>query len=359
MTGTAVRGLGVLASCGLGAQVFRQALAGDGFRRDLGHASPRWASRRYGVCLVEDLERLAARELEGADLRRVDRVGVLALLAARDAVRAAGLEGPLGERTGLVLASAHGAIAFSSEYHEGAVQRGTAGLSALLFSSSLLSSAAGAVALALGIRGPVHTLNAGATAAADALRLAGLLLESGEVDRVLAVGAEMFHPVYLDAYDSLFRLHARFGRPPEPVRAFSFAEGATALVLDAAEEGGLGRVLGSSGTHLAQGWGVPLAPRLGEVWARAGLEPRDADLFLPNANHSFVDRLEAEALRAAGQTPQRVLALKPRAGEGFAHTALLQVAAGLLLLEPGQRALVQALHFDGAAGAVALGRDRA
>ncbi len=357
MTGLRAAGAGVVASCGLGVETFRRALGANGFRRDLGHASTRWATRRYGVALVEDLERLAAQELPGADLRRVDRVGTLALLASRDALSNAGLEPPFGERTALVLASTHGSIAFSSEYHEGAVRRGTGGLSALLFSSSLLSSASGTVALSLGIRGPVHTLTGGATAAADALSLASLLLESGEVDRVLAVGAEMFHRIYLDAYDALFRLHRRFGRPPETVRAFTFAEGAVAIVLDREPCPGLGRVLGTSGTHLAGGWREPLLPRLEAAWKDAGLAPREADLFLPAANHSFIDRIEAAALAQYGTPSPRRLELKPRTGEGFAYTSFLQVVAGLTSLAAGERGLAQGIHFDGAVSAVSLGAE--
>lgn len=357
MTRLRAAAAGVVASCGLGVETFRRALAENGFRRDLGHASNRWTTRRYGVALVEDLERLAARELPEADLRRVDRVGTLALLASRDALVGAGLRPPLGERTALVLASTHGSIGFSSEYDEGAVRKGTGGLSALLFSSSLLSSASGTVALSLGIRGPVHTLAGGATAAADAVSLAALLLESGEVDRVLAVGAEMFHRIYLEAYDSLFRLHRRFGRPPESVRAFTFAEGAAALVLDGEPKGGMGRVLGSSGTHLARGWHEPLLPRLEAAWDGAELGPGEADLFLPAANHTFIDRIEAGALAQHPGQPARRLELKPRTGEGFAHTSFLQLVAALTSLAEGEMGLAQAIHFDGAVSAVSVAKE--
>ena len=353
MSAPRVAAAGVVTPAGFGVRPFLAALQGSGFA----HRTERSRGWGYRVSAVAELGDLAAVHLDGLDTRRMDRVGVLALLATRNALQSAGLTPPLGPATALVLVSTHGAIGFSTQYHEGVVRRGAKGLSALLFSASLLSSAAGTVALAFGIRGPVHTLTAGATAAADALELAALLLEAGDAERVLVVGAEMFDPVYVDAYDALFALHARFGRSAEADETFSFSEGATALVLDHGERGGLGRLLGASGTLAGGGWTQPLASRLEGAWSRAGITPATADLFLTGANRTFVDRLESEALAEArgGRPRGDVLALKRRTGEGFAHTAVLQAAAALLGLRPDDRALVQGVHFDGAAGAVALG----
>ncbi len=153
-------------------------------------------------------------------------------------------------------------------------------------------------------------------------------------------------------------LHVIFGPIGAGTTTYAHAlarrEGAVAFVLDRGD-GGLGRLAGSSGTSLA-GWDEPLADRLQDSWKRAGLSPSEADLFLPAANHSFLDRLESAALRKSGAAPKKNLAVKPQTGEGFAYTSFLQVAAGLLLTEPGETALAQALHVDGAASAVALER---
>lgn len=167
--------------------------------------------------------------------RRVAPATRFALAAVSLAVRDAGLPiGPDGlSRTAVVVGATHGAITFSTQFFGEYLQDGPEGASPMLFSESVLNASAGNIAIAFGVRGPVHTLIGEETVGAQALSTALSLLRCGIADRCIVAGAEERGEIIENAYRQMDRAACRSevdgGNPPQQ------GEGAAALVIESPE----------------------------------------------------------------------------------------------------------------------------
>jgi 3-oxoacyl-(acyl-carrier-protein) synthase len=132
-----------------------------------------------------------------------------------------------------VIGATHGAIAFSTQFFGEYLQDGPEGASPMLFSESVLNAPAGNVAIAFGVRGPVHTLIGEETVGAQALSTALSLLRCGIADRCIVAGTEERGAIIEYAYLRMDRAARRSGvdgGPPPPQ-----GEGAAALVIESRE----------------------------------------------------------------------------------------------------------------------------
>jgi beta-ketoacyl-acyl-carrier-protein synthase II len=142
-------------------------------------------------------------ELGRGTKRRTDRYTQLALLAAAEALAAAGLVDPtdadpygegidaaLRDRVGLLLGSGiGGAETWDSEYPN-YLEKGPSRTSPLFIPKMLSNTAAGAIAIRSGARGPNMTVNTACAAGASAIHVARDLLRSGQADIMVAGGVE-------------------------------------------------------------------------------------------------------------------------------------------------------------------------
>ncbi len=142
-------------------------------------------------------------ELGRGTKRRTDRYAQLALLAAAEALAHAGLLEPteddpygagvddaLRDRVGLLLGSGiGGAETWDSEYPN-YLDRGPSRTSPLFIPKMLSNTAAGAIAIRAGARGPNMTVNTACAAGASAIHVARDLLRSGQADVMVAGGVE-------------------------------------------------------------------------------------------------------------------------------------------------------------------------
>lgn len=217
--------------------------------------------------------RLAAQVDEGllmalldADaVRRLSRICRLTLAACRAAVDDARLEGGVG--VGLVLGSEHGDFRSGAEFFNGFLRRGPAGLSPMIFPSTVMNSMAAVVAIAVGIKAPSITLNQATVAGDLAVARAATLIADGRVSAVIAGGAD---DLFSDVYRHLAQLGALspMGEGgPEGCRPYApdhngpvLGEGATFLVLEEIEAA---RRRGAAihAEVLSAAWGaIPVAP---------------------------------------------------------------------------------------------------
>ena len=178
--------------------------------------------------------------LDPDSVRRLSRICRMALAACRLAVDEAGLEG--GARLGLVVGSEYGDFRSGAEFFGGFLHRGPAGLSPMIFPSTVMNSMAAVAAIALGAKATSVTLNQATVAGDLAVARAAALIADGRAEAVVAGGVdELFSDVYL----SLARLGALSpmgGGAPEGCRPYApdhngpvLGEGATFLVLEERE----------------------------------------------------------------------------------------------------------------------------
>ncbi|HXH87377.1 MAG TPA: beta-ketoacyl synthase N-terminal-like domain-containing protein, partial [Gaiellaceae bacterium] len=236
-----ITGLGAVTPLGLDApSTWRAALAGES-----------------GVGFIEAFDasefpvRIAA-EVKGFDPagvapakegRRMERNVLLALGAAQEAWREAGLDGVDPARVGIVVGSAIGGLPGIAEQHAVLRDRGPDRVSPFFIPSVLVDSASGQIAISLGLRGPNYAPVSACATGSHALGEAAEIIRRGDADVMLAGGTEScIHPLILAGFCAMRGLVAedvdptKASRPFDATRAgFVMAEAACILVLEELE----------------------------------------------------------------------------------------------------------------------------
>lgn len=297
---------------------------------------------------------LAAR-LSPRQARRMSPPSRFAVVATREAVERAGLDGGRDggkdggddrwRTTAVVTATAYGPSSYTEELLRQIFLDAPTSASPFLFTEAVANAPAAQVALALGARGPNITITQRQAGPLVALARAAREVASGRAERAIAVAVDEVNPLLhaaLDRYGALADSRSAgddrgTARPfDRDRRGFVLAEGATALVLeplDAVRERGapvLARVTatvaGFDPAAPVAGYGrdpEPLARRLRslvgpETADPSALDAGRVDLVVAGASGSRDgDALEARVLhRAWGDRPlPPVLAPKATTGE--------------------------------------------
>jgi 3-oxoacyl-[acyl-carrier-protein] synthase II len=203
--------------------------------------------------------------LDPGSVRRLSRICRMTLAACRLAVGEAGLEG--GERLGLVVGSEFGDFRSSAEFFNGFLHRGPAGLSPMVFPSTVMNSMAAVSAIAIGAKASSVTLNQATVAGDLAVARAAALITGGRAEAVVAGGVD---ELFSDVYRNLGRLGAlspMSGGAPEGCRPYAedhngpvLGEGATFLVLEE-REAARRRGAAIHAEVLGAAWGgIPVVP---------------------------------------------------------------------------------------------------
>lgn len=156
---------------------------------------------------------------------RLDRLTRLALVSAHMAVEPlapAILEQGPG---GVALGTAFGSHLANEQFNAGLVREGAQGASPALFAYTLPSSAAGEISIHLGLKGAIITLSQGASAGLSALAAAADQVDRGEVQWMVAGGADSLSPTLVRARAEQAHLLAEgaaflvVGKDPSPSSA--------------------------------------------------------------------------------------------------------------------------------------------
>jgi 3-oxoacyl-[acyl-carrier-protein] synthase II len=177
------------------------------------------------------------------EARKLDRNVLLALGAAREAMRDAGLNGFDPARVGIVFGSAIGGFLGIMEQSEVLRERGPERVSPNFLPNVLVDSASGQLAISLGIRGPNYAVVSACATGSHAVGEAAELIKRGDADAVLAGGTEAcIHPLILAGFCAMRGLVAEDEHPPRASRPFDatragfvIGEGAGVLVLEELE----------------------------------------------------------------------------------------------------------------------------
>jgi 3-oxoacyl-[acyl-carrier-protein] synthase II len=144
--------------------------------------------------------RLAAL-IEPADARRLSRVCQITIAAARLALTDSGLDPARG--LGLVVGSGLGDFASTIAFADGYLARGAAGLSPLLFPSTVMNTMAATTAIAVGARELTLTVNAPTIAGELAVARGTAAVASGRAPAVLAGGVDTLEPLVAEMLRAL------------------------------------------------------------------------------------------------------------------------------------------------------------
>jgi 3-oxoacyl-[acyl-carrier-protein] synthase II len=342
-----ISGAGIVSSVGSGRDVFW-----DGLEQG------RSGARRVALDGVGEITACVVGDLDDASIpkreaKRMDRAGLLAVVAASQAIDDAGSPSIDQSRIGAVVANVHGGADTLHRAYADFFQRGADRVSPFTVPLGLTNSPVAAVARVLGLRGPSSTVATACAAGTDAIGLAVSLIRSGAADAMLAGGAEApVSPFIVAAYRQLGALSTS-GRPPsEASRPFDRArdgfvigEGAGILFLEEREHA-LGRgarilaeVVGHASNcdagHLTQpdetGEGPASAIKL--ALADGLVSPEDVGYLNAHATSTPLgDLAEARAITAAGLGHAPVSSTKALHGHTLGAAGGIEAVAALMPL---------------------------
>lgn len=332
----AVTGLGLVLPPGDGLEAARAALAHH--TPAFAELPPELGAGRGAACGAFN----PAGLIPPMQLRRLDRPGRFAWVAAAQAFRDAGLDpkaGP-GARIAVAAATLTGGSEATEVFLRPYLAKGPEGASPLVFPNCVANASAGHLAVAFGLKGPSTTQLEREVSAFAALDQAARWLRGGFCDAALVVGTDGLFPMLSTVCRSA-GLAARHGDPVLGGRGFLPGEGAAALLLerraDAAARGA--RIRATLGALACRSAKDPsLEARTAALRAAvAAVRPETPDRWIGGASgHPKVDALEA-ALAAVHPGDPAALHPKLLWGE-FGGGGAQLLAAGLL--EPAETVLV-------------------
>ena len=336
-----------MSGLGIGGASFESGLAaGRTAIAPVPFAEPRTRARTGAI--IADFD--PARYIPAAKLRRIDRIGQLAIAGARlalDDARLAPGDSIDATRAGVVIGSATAGLHTLVSYLDGLAQRGRAGASAMDFSNTVGNAAGSLSGLELGLRGPNVTLACKEASAAGALAAAVGLLAGGQADALLTGGVDDFEAMYFAVHDACGALahDAGDGEASRPFdrRRNGFVMGSGSFLV-ALERAAFAAARGARVLGWLRGVGATAAPAGLNAWPRdagalaramrdalgaAGASPADVAAVFASANSTVaLDRVEAAAIAAVfGDRGVPIVALKGAVGEsGAAGAAGVQAA---------------------------------
>jgi 3-oxoacyl-[acyl-carrier-protein] synthase II len=236
----------------------RVAITGLGAITPLGFtAQDSWEAIRRGDCGIAPITayntdgmaaKLAAEvraDLRGvvtpAEMRKMDRFTLLALIAAREAYADSGINASNTdlERVDVLVGSGIGGLGTTVHEYERGQKRGFDRVSPFFIPTTIANMAAGRVAIELGLKGDSSCTVTACSSSAHALGEASRHIRHGYADAVLAGGAEAcVIPLAIGGFTSLQALHTgsvveRASIPFDAERSgFVLGEGAGMLILE-------------------------------------------------------------------------------------------------------------------------------
>jgi 3-oxoacyl-[acyl-carrier-protein] synthase II len=256
------------------------------------------------------------------DVRRMDRFAHFGLVASYIAIADAGLklEKEARERIGLALGTAYAGWGFACQEYDTFKTRGFDAMSAYTSIAVFTGSCGGQVSLHFGLQAPSFTIATGCDCASAAIAQAADMIVVGDVDVMLAGGAEApVHPIVVAAVGTS---HAMSSRNDEPARAsrpfdqkrdgFVMSEGAGVLVLEELEHALqrkariYGELTGWASTcdayHMCQPdpEGTQAVRCVQTALARAGVRPEQVDYLNAHGTSTPLgDRAETTVIKKA------------------------------------------------------------
>ncbi len=346
-----ITGAGSINALGVGVEAFERGLR-EG-RCGIGSISL-FDSRAYRSSCAAEVARLSAPPwLPAAVARRASRSDLLALIAAREALENAGLEGSGGASRagiGVVMAATTGGMHSSEEYFRrsllGAARRSTAML------VMPVSAAADLVANLFGCAGPRLTVSTACSSGANALGIAADWIRSGRAAAMLCGGTDSLCRMTFSGFNALQALDTVPCRPfDRRRRGLSLGEGSAMFVFEEREQARargatilaefLGYGISADAYHITQprpdGAGALMAMR--RALQECGVAAEEIDYVNAHGTATPLnDVLETRAIKAlCGAHAYRipVSSTKSMIGHCLAGAAAIEALACILALRGG------------------------
>jgi 3-oxoacyl-[acyl-carrier-protein] synthase II len=289
------------------------------------------------------------------ELKRMDRCGQLALVAAREAWQQAGAPDVDPERFAVVIGSAYGGLGSTIEQDRALASGGPRRVSPHTLTRLMVNGPAAWVSIDLGARGGARTPVSACASGAEAIVQGAEMIRSGAADVVIAGGVDAsVNDLVITGFSQIRALSTRNDEPQRASRPFDggrdgfvLAEGAGIVVLEseahARSRGAsvLGAVAGGSVTSDANDIVAadPAMQRrvMQKALASAGMDAADIGFVHAHATSTPVgDRLEAQAITAIFGNDVPVTSTKGHTGHLLGGAGALAAVVVVQALQTGQ-----------------------
>jgi len=311
-----------------------------------------------------------AAEIKGYDpkehfpakqIRRMDPVVQLALVATREAVADAGIDFArgIGERTAVVIGSGIGGMSTTSAQLEVLNSRGPNRVSPFLIPMILPETSASMVAIEFGLKGPNLAVTSACATGANAIGEAAEMIRRGVADVAVAGGSEKgVIPIAVAGFSAMHAISERNDDPEHASRPFDrdrdgfvIGEGAAILVLESWEHAQargarihaelLGYGANDDAYHIAapEENGTGATACMVQAMERAGVAPERVDYINAHGTSTPLnDITETKAIKAAFGEHARgvpVSSTKSVTGHLLGAAGALEAALCIKVLQEG------------------------
>ncbi len=347
----AVTGLGVISALGHNARDFWQALQ----------------SGRSGIAPLESVDRTLLRFSNGAEVRNyspaqyfdekelglLDRFAQFGVIAAREAISAAGIQWTIGlrESTAIITGSCVGGQTTEDEGFVNLYRNNIPRVNPFTIPRTMENAAASRISLETGVVGPTYTISTACSSSNHAIGQAFWMVRSGAVEMAITGGSEaVFSLGFLKAWEAMRVVSPDTCRPfSKDRRGLILGEGAAMLVLeplDSACARGtaiLGEIAGfgmsSDAFHITQPSPDGAARAMRAALTDARLEPAQIGYINAHGTATIAnDAAETTAIRKVfGEHADRlaVSSTKSMHGHTLGAAGAIEAAATLLALRHG------------------------
>jgi 3-oxoacyl-[acyl-carrier-protein] synthase II len=259
-------------------------------------------------------------KLESKDVRRMDRFGQFAIVAADKAIRQSGIDFNQGDpyRYGVLIGSGIGGLNEIEAQHSRLYDRGPERISAFMIPKLMINAASGNISVHWGLRGPNSAVATACASATNAIGDAFRLVQHGMADVMITGGTEAaLTPMGLFGFAKMNALSTRNDTPELASRPFDrdrdgfvLSEGSGIIVLEelefARQRGAtiLGEVLGYGLSGDANHMTAPDPMGAGAAYAMAAalkdaeVSPDRIDYINAHGTSTALgDRAESAAIR--------------------------------------------------------------
>ncbi len=322
-----ITGLGALTPLGVGAgALFDGLVAGRSAvrlveRLDLSQHATKFAAEVRG-CVYQPEQYYSRQEL-----RRMDPFAQVGLVAASEAWKDAGFDGPAAvpERSGCIMGTGIGGITTLLEQSLVLAASGPRRVTPYFISNVMVNSLPANVAIKHGLRGACFLAASACASSSHAIGMAMREIRSGRADLMITGGAETTtNELTLAGFNSVKALSTRNDDPEGASRPFDrdrdgfvLGEGAAALVLESEEHArtrgariycelaGFGQTDDAGHITAPDETGRTPARAMQLAMADAGLAPEDVDYINAHGTSTLLnDMIETLAIKIAFGEPQ-------------------------------------------------------
>jgi nodulation protein E len=349
----------------------RVAVTGLGVISAIGHNSAEfWQSLqagRSGIATLQAVDPALLRFSSGAEVRNyapaqyfdekelglLDRFAQFGVIAAREAIAAAGVEWtqPLRESTAIVTGSCVGGQSTEDEGFVNLYRNNIPRVNPFTIPRTMENAAASRISLETGVVGPTYTISTACSSSNHAIGQAFWMVRSGAVAMAITGGSEaVFSLGFLKAWEAMRVVSPDTCRPfSKDRRGLILGEGAAMLVLeplDAARARGasiMGEIVGfgmsSDAFHITQPSPDGAARAMRAALFDAGLEPNHIGYINAHGTATLAnDAAETTAIRKvflAHSDRLAVSSTKSMHGHTLGAAGAIEAAATLLALQHG------------------------